>query len=1391
MTLSVGLRITLLSLLLWPLLSISQTVYTTSFEDAAAGWTFLNAGAGNGWTVSTDPAYAKAGSSSLTIAGSSSVNSSAWAISPGLNLTQGKVYKISFNKRSKVFQSMLIGMQLTIGRGTTIADQTTVLKDFGYAYFGDIYTLAEVSFLAPATGTYYLGCKGNVTAGRDSLYIDVLTVAENPSKAIYVNASAGGANNGTTWANAFTNLTAAIATAVPGDTIKVAKGIYKPTNDPNNRDAFFNLPDYVVALGGYPNTGSPGDADRNWGVNETILSGAIGPDSNWDRSFHVVSIYNTSDRCVLDGFVIRDGYGVRQSFGNADIIHNGGGLLLNNSSATISHCRFSSNSGDTEGETLSIEGNSAAKVNNCYFVNTGRAYPYVKSNIYVGGNSKAAFSNCVFANNRGNLLMHVNQSDLTLNNCTFAGNNTSLIGDPGNAGLIYGQSQSTVSISNSIFYGNKFGLRWDSTEFVMDSSKLTISRTITQTYDYGDRNFVGQNPKFRDSTNVTGPDGIYFTDDDGLQLVNPCSPAMNTGDNTAAAGLETDILGKPRIHANQLDLGAYEVQSDPRAIPSTLYVNAAAKGKNDGSSWANAFTSLQTALQYCSDTIRVAAGSYSPSDTDDLASFWLENHRVLLGGFPASGNPGDMQRNPAVNPTLLNGLLPKGNGGRISSIIRGRKVDSTSVMDGFVITGSTDHPLHYNENINIGAVYLTAQSSPVFSNCLFSENISVQGAAMRITDGSHPRVVNCVFDHDSSGNQESCGGAIACIRGSNPVFIRCTFRKNSTWMGDVNEENGGAIYNVYSNPIFDSCVFYKNLANNYGGAFYNYRSDPIIRNCKFYGNSVDNPYYPYGTGSASDICNIHSSPIVTNCLFSDSTLGEDGGSISNQDSSSPVFTRCVFDNTSAEHSGGAVYNKNSSPTFISSVFVNRQWLYLHDGTIANTKNSLATFINCLAIGTEELDAKFIINDNSRSIMTNCVVVPDKSNYYRGSTIINNRWGSSAIVQNCIFRDNGFLNNITADVVNDGTSVATVTNSYVRAYGADGQNGNRLNADPGLVNDTVYEGADGIFFTADDGLSLKSCSPAINGGSNAAVAGLKEDILGRSRILDNIVDIGAYEFNGKPAVTIVQTTDPANNSVVCAGATMTFKASAVNEGTSPVYRWTVNNAPVGTNSNTYSTHTLQDRDQVNVALTSDASCLTGNTAYSDTLTVAIAPVDTASIAISGKTKLKEQESSDLQSVVSGAGSTPSYQWQDSTAAHNWMDVVGATDPGYTVTPPSGEKVRCKVISSSVCPAYPFTMSNVLEFTVTTTTSVTPPTDTATARVRLYPNPVTTTFVIDSLSLADRWLTLEIRNPQGALLRQVSIAGKTEVTVSVGDLPGTIFYAVLDNGRKRKTVIFLKR
>jgi gliding motility-associated-like protein len=72
---------------------------------------------------------------------------------------------------------------------------------------------------------------------------------------------------------------------------------------------------------------------------------------------------------------------------------------------------------------------------------------------------------------------------------------------------------------------------------------------------------------------------------------------------------------------------------------------------------------------------------------------------------------------------------------------------------------------------------------------------------------------------------------------------------------------------------------------------------------------------------------------------------------------------------------------------------------------------------------------------------------------------------------------------------------------------------------------------------------------------------------------------------------------ASATTICTGEQVNFGASPVNGGNGPTYTWTVNGAVVGTNSNTYSSSTLNNGDVVAVSMSSNMMCTNNNPAAS--------------------------------------------------------------------------------------------------------------------------------------------------------------------------------------------------
>ena len=90
------------------------------------------------------------------------------------------------------------------------------------------------------------------------------------------------------------------------------------------------------------------------------------------------------------------------------------------------------------------------------------------------------------------------------------------------------------------------------------------------------------------------------------------------------------------IRARLLGLALGACLASTAASASVIYVNAGATGANNGTSWANAFTSLQSGLAAAGsgDEIWVVAATYKPTTTTDRTiSFVLKNNVGVYGGF--------------------------------------------------------------------------------------------------------------------------------------------------------------------------------------------------------------------------------------------------------------------------------------------------------------------------------------------------------------------------------------------------------------------------------------------------------------------------------------------------------------------------------------------------------------------------------------------------------------------------------------------------------------------------------------------------------------------------------------------------------------------------------------
>jgi L-ascorbate metabolism protein UlaG (beta-lactamase superfamily) len=703
------------------------------------------------------------------------------------------------------------------------------------------------------------------------------------ARLLYVSSDASGAADGSSWANAYTDLQDALEDTESGDEIWVAGGVYTPTNT-GGRDATFGLTDGMLVYGGFAGTETR-RCQRDWKAHATVLSGDLGGDDLTDASgvvtdtaniaggnaYHVVVSMDVNGSTVLDGFFITGGKADGDSYPHS----HGGGMYSDNASATLSNIRFSGNFASGNGGGMYNRDGSPTLTNVIFVGNDAGGDGGGVSNCC---GSSLGLINVVFSGNSasddGGGMSNYDASPALIN-ATFSGNSAS------RGGGIFNDNASPT-LTNCILWGN--------TPDEIDEGDYQSSPTVTYSDVRGGYEGAGNinaNPLF---VNPDGLDGIAGTPDDDLRL-QPTSPAVDAADNTAvppdladldcdgdtAERLPFDVARLPRFvdlpredtgngAPPIVDMGAYEAHM--------VYVDYKASGAEDGSSWANAYTDLQDALDgvKSGDEIWVAAGVYTPTNTSGRdATFELVDGVALYGGFAGTETKRD-QRDWESHATVLSGDLDGNDltnakgvitnaagivGSNVYHVVVGFNVTGTTVLDGFFITGGR-------------------------------------------ADGESS-------SHYHGGGMYSDNGGVTL--------------RNVVFSGNFANGGGGGMYSRNSSPLLTDVTFSANFANGDGGGLYNRDSSSTLTNAVFAGNAASG-----GGGGLFNCCG--SSPRLVNVVFSGNSASDDGGGMSNCNAS-PVLINATFSGNSASR-GGGIFSSNGSPTVTNCILWGNTPHEIHD-----------------------------------------------------------------------------------------------------------------------------------------------------------------------------------------------------------------------------------------------------------------------------------------------------------------------------------------------------------------------------------------------------------------------------------------------------------------------------
>jgi predicted outer membrane repeat protein len=301
---------------------------------------------------------------------------------------------------------------------------------------------------------------------------------------IYVDDDATGADDGSSWPDAFHYLQHALQSAEAGDEVRVAQGTYQPDQGlplqpprppsalvaQTNSCTPFQLKDGVALRGGFAGVGTDDPDARDVQRHPTVLSGDLNgnDEDDWgpwhpgsgflrlDNSRNVVITSGTSST-LLDGLVIASAaesgvYGANASLHLTNCTfrqnsgHDGGAVLCTGGALTLSYCTFVGNAAQVEGGAISARGASLTAMQCTFLENSA----LIGGGAVRGTESVLSLIDCTFQHNaapEGGALM-VYEGTLELAGSTFESNMAEL------GGAIEVSSREPASVTGCSFTRN-------------------------------------------------------------------------------------------------------------------------------------------------------------------------------------------------------------------------------------------------------------------------------------------------------------------------------------------------------------------------------------------------------------------------------------------------------------------------------------------------------------------------------------------------------------------------------------------------------------------------------------------------------------------------------------------------------------------------------------------------------------------------------------------------------------------------------------------------------------------------------------------------------------------------------------------------------------------------
>lgn len=584
-------------------------------------------------------------------------------------------------------------------------------------------------------------------------FLSLVLLLETTAAQIFVSQNASGANDGSSWANAFTDIQAALNAANSGDQIWIAEGIYIP-DGPTPDSSQYIAKTAVEMYGGFSGTESSIE-EREWEIHMTIINGDKNGDDDpddpdnfhEDNAHHMLIFEDFLEPSIIDGIMFTKGTTRTDTYApdSTDANHidrwAGGALAIVDATAIVRNCTFVSNYGyrgaaifarspesiseglviencrfernkNNDSGTLRLSVLNYCALRQCTFtqntsgpgggaVTAGNLNIYFEQCEFTGNTSTSLGGACFFFHNALSLISH---QVMDFKDCLFTGNNSNVNGG-------------AIRLSN---FDGSFSFLVDQSDFVSNAGINGYGGAI-DVQDFSDPNpnedksvvqitssgFNGNASRFGAGMMVAGAD-------DSLAVTIANSDFSN---NVSAQGSGGGLYIYPGGTA------VYDVQ-----LNNVNFIGNRTNFWGAGIQFDsyNNLHPMRYTIDHC---------LFSNNECNEQGG--------AITSIVTPGNPGCFG---VIKNSAFNTNLTVGRAGAIYSLRESLTIENCQFNANHTMgISSPDYP-------GGGALLLDAPESATITNTIFNGNNCVnEGGAILVLGGNTVRCENVLF-HDNSGN---------------------------------------------------------------------------------------------------------------------------------------------------------------------------------------------------------------------------------------------------------------------------------------------------------------------------------------------------------------------------------------------------------------------------------------------------------------------------------------------------------------------------------------------------------------------------------------------------------------------------------------------------------------